>query len=235
MQQNEIVSRDAWLDARKNHLTREKEFTRIRDQLSAERRRLPWVKLDTSYDFEGPDGKETLSELFAGRSQLIVYHFMLGPGWEEGCPSCSYLSDHFDGATVHLAHRDVTLIAASRAPLTEIETFQKRMQWRFKWVSSHGTDFNRDYHVTFTQDEIAKSQVYYNYKTNNFPSEEGAGASVFYKDDTGNIFHTYSTYGRGLDILIGTYNYLDLVPKGRDETDLPSNMAWVRHHDRYED
>ena len=235
MQKNEIVSHDAWLGARKALLAREKEFSKIRDELSAERRRLPRVKVETPYDFEGPDGKETLGQLFAGRGQLIVYHFMLAPGWEQGCAACSLLADHFDGATVHLARRDVSFVAVSRAPFSEIESFQRRMAWRFKWVSSHGTGFNRDYHVTFTPDEMAKDRVYYNYATTKFPSQEGPGASVFYKDEAGDIFHTYSTYARGLDILIGAYNYLDLVPKGRDESDLPWSMAWVRHHDRYED
>ncbi len=234
MQPHTIVSQEEWLAARKAHLAKEKEFTRLRDQLSAERRALPWTRVDKRYGFEGPDGKETLADLFDGRSQLIVYHFMLGPGWEQGCPSCSFLADHFDGALVHLAHRDVTLVAVSRAPLSEIERFRKRMGWRFKWLSSFGSDFNADYHVSFTEDEMAKGEVYYNYHMTRFPSEEGPGASVFYKDADGTIFHTYSAYARGLDILIGTYNYLDLVPKGRDEAELPWTMAWVRHHDRYD-
>ncbi len=234
MEQNQIVSRNAWLDARKALLVEEKKFSKLRDQLSAERRRLPWVKVEASYVFEGQDGTETLDQLFAGRSQLIVYHFMLGPAWQEGCPACSFLADHFDGAMVHLEQRDVTFVAVSRAPLPEIEIFQERMKWRFKWVSSHGTDFNRDYYVSFTQDEMAKEQAYYNYSKGKFPSEEGSGASVFYRDEAGNVFHTYSTYARGLDILIGAYNYLDLVPKGRDEAALPWSMSWLRHHDRYE-
>jgi predicted dithiol-disulfide oxidoreductase (DUF899 family) len=234
MQPHSIVSQEEWLAARKAHLAKEKEFTRLRDELSAERRALPWTRVDKRYVFEGPDGKQTLADLFDGRSQLIVYHFMLGPGWEQGCPSCSFLADHFDGALVHLAHRDVTLVAVSRAPLAEIEAFKKRMGWRFKWLSSFGSDFNADYHVSFTEDEMAKGEVYYNYHTTQFPSEEGPGASVFYKDADGTIFHTYSAYARGLDILIGTYNYLDLVPKGRDEAALPWTMAWVRHHDRYD-
>jgi len=234
MEQNEVVPRDVWIEARKTLLAREKEFSKIRDLLSEERRHLPWVKVETRYDFDGPQGKETLGEMFAGRSQLIVYHFMLGPGWEQGCPSCSFLADHFDGATVHLANRDVSFVAVARAPLNEIETFKKRMQWRFKWVSSQGNDFNRDYHVSFSPEAMANDQVYYNYRTGKFPSEEGPGASVFYKDEAGTIFHTYSTYARGLDLLIGAYNYLDLVPKGRNEAELPWTMAWLRHHDRYE-
>jgi predicted dithiol-disulfide oxidoreductase (DUF899 family) len=235
MQPHKLVSRDEWVAARKAHLAKEKEFTRARDELSRQRRDLPWVKVDKAYVFDGPDGKETLADLFDGRTQLVVYHFMFGPGWEQGCPSCSFVADHFDGALVHLAHRDVTLLAVSRAPLREIEKFKKRMGWRFKWVSSHGNDFNRDYHVSFTKDVLASEKVFYNYEMEKFPSEEAPGASVFYKDANGDIFHTYSTYARGLDILVGTYNYLDLVPKGRDEAGLPWTMAWIRHHDRYAD
>jgi predicted dithiol-disulfide oxidoreductase (DUF899 family) len=235
MDRPKLVSRDEWLAARKQHLSKEKEFTRLRDKLSAERRELPWVKIEENYLFDGPKGKETLGDLFDGRSQLIVYHFMFGPEWEEGCKSCSFLSDHIDGALVHLAHRDVTFVVVSRAPLSKIEAFKKRMGWRFKWVSSYGNDFNFDYHVSFTKDELAKGKVYYNYDMNEFPSEEGPGISVFYKDGSGDIFHTYSSYARGLDILVGTYNYLDLVPKGRDEAELPWTMAWVRHHDKYDE
>jgi predicted dithiol-disulfide oxidoreductase (DUF899 family) len=229
------VSRDEWLAARQALLAKEKAFTKQRDAISAARRELPWVKVEKEYVFEGPDGKEALADLFDGRSQLIVYHFMLGPGWEEGCPSCSYLADHFDGAVVHLAHRDAALVVVSRAPLAEIKKFQKRMGWRFKWVSSHGSDFNRDYHVSFTEDEMKKGEVVYNYRKSEFPSEEAPGLSVFARDEAGNVFHTYSAYARGLDILIGTYNFLDMAPKGRDEADLPWSMAWIRHHDRYED
>ena len=233
MEPHKIVSREEWLAARKAHLAQEKQFTKARDALSRQRRELPWVKVDKPYVFDGPDGKETLADLFDGRSQLIVYHFMLGPGWEQGCKSCSFLADHFDGAVVHLAQRDVTLLAVSRAPLAQIAAFKKRMGWRFKWVSSHGNDFNSDYHVSFSKDEMAKGKVYYNYDVAEFPSEEAPGASVFYKDPAGNIFHTYSCYARGLDILLGAYNFLDLTPKGRDEAGLPFTMDWVRHHDRY--
>ncbi len=228
-----VVSREEWIEARKAFLVKEKEHTRQGDELSRQRRDLPWVRVEKNYEFEGPNGKETLADLFDGRSQLIVYHFMLGPGWEEGCRSCSFLSDHIDGTLVHLNARDVTLTAVSRAPLPQIEAFKKRMGWRFKWVSSYASDFNFDYHVSFTSDEMAKDKVYYNYELQKFESEEGPGVSVFYKDDTGNIFHSYSAYGRGLDILVGTYNYLDLAPKGRDEDGLTFSMAWVRHHDRY--
>jgi predicted dithiol-disulfide oxidoreductase (DUF899 family) len=234
MQHNRIVSREEWLAARKAHLAKEKEFTRQRDQLSAARRELPWVEVEKTYVFEGPDGQETLAELFDGRSQLIVYHFMFGPGWEQGCPSCSFLCDHIDGANLHLPHRDATLVAVSRAPLAEIDAFKKRMGWRFKWVSSYGSDFNRDYHVSFTADEMAQGAVHYNYAKGEFPSEEAPGASVFYRDPSGTVFHTYSAYARGLDMLIGAYNSLDIVPKGRNEAELPWTMAWVRHHDRYD-
>ena len=212
---------------------KEKEFTRLRDQLSQQRRDLPWEAVNKDYVFEGPNGKQTLQELFDGRSQLIVYHFMFGPEWEEGCPSCSFLADHFDGSLAHLANRDVTLVVVSRAPLAQIEAFKKRMGWRFRWVSSLESDFNRDYQVSFTKEEMTKGKVNYNYTETRFGSEEGPGASVFYKNRDGEVFHTYSTYGRGLDIFIGAYNFLDLTPKGRDEDGLVFSMAWVRHHDRY--
>ena len=230
---SKVVSRDEWLIARKDLLTREKELTRLRDEVSRHRRELPWVKIDKDYVFDGPDGKETLADLLDGRSQLIVYHFMLGPGWEEGCKSCSYLADHFDGANWHLPHRDVTFVVVSRALLSEIEPFKKRMGWRFKWVSSHGNDFNFDYHVSATGEEKAKGKMYYNYETQELISDELPGLSVFYKAENGDVFHTYSTYARGLDILVGAYNFLDLVPKGRDEDRLDFTMEWVRHHDRY--
>ena len=233
--QHRIVSKEEWLAARKRHLSEEKELTRLRDRLSAARRELPWVKVEKDYVFDTPDGKQRLADLFDGRSQLMVYHFMFGPGWEQGCPSCSFVSDHIDGANLHLSHRDVTLLAVSRAPLAQIEAFKQRMGWRFTWVSSYGNDFNHDYHVSFTADEMAKGEVYYNYGMEEFPSEEAPGISVFYKDPGGAIFHTYSAYARGLDMLVGAYNYLDLAPKGRDEADLPWTMAWVRHHDRYDD
>jgi len=233
--QHQIVSREEWLAARRRHLSKEKELTRLRDALSAERRELPWVKVEKEYLFDTPDGKETLADLFDGRSQLLVYHFMFGPGWEQGCPSCSFLSDHIDGANLHLPQRDVTLVAVSRAPLAQIEAFKKRMGWRFRWVSSYGNDFNRDFHVSFTPEEMAQGKVYYNYAMTEFDSEEAPGLSAFYKDPGGAVLHTYSAYARGLDMLLGAYNYLDLAPKGRDEADLPWTMAWVRHHDRYGD
>jgi predicted dithiol-disulfide oxidoreductase (DUF899 family) len=228
-----VASHPEWLEARKAFLAREKEFTRLRDELSRQRRKLPWEKVDKHYTFDGPNGKRTLADLFEGRSQLMIYHFMFGPGWKEGCPSCSYLADHYDGATIHLANRDVTLAVVSRAPIAEIEAFKKRMGWRFHWVSSFGTDFNYDYHVSFTPEERAKGKVEYNYDLMEFPSEEGPGLSVFFKDESGDIFHTYSSYARGLDILVGTYNFLDMAPKGRDEEGFAHSMAWVRHHDKY--
>lgn len=232
--QHNIVSQSEWLAARKALLAREKEFTKARDQLSAARRALPWVKVEKNYVFEGPNGRETLSELFAGRSQLIVYHFMLGPGWVQGCPSCSFLADHFDGAVVHLAQRDVTFVVVSRAPFAEIEAYKKRMGWTFKWVSSFANDFNRDFHVSFTPEEKERGKVEYNYTMTEFPSEEAPGLSAFIKNETGEVLHTYSSYARGLDILVGTYNFLDMAPKGRDEDALPWSMAWVRRHDEYQ-
>jgi predicted dithiol-disulfide oxidoreductase (DUF899 family) len=233
IQEHEVVSREKWITSRKELLQKEKEFTRLRDELSRQRRQLPWEKVEKEYVFDGPNGKETLSDLFDGRSQLIIYHFMFGPGWEQGCPSCSFLADHFDGSLVHLANRDVTLVVVSRAPLEQIEAFKKRMGWRFKWVSSFGSDFNHDYHVSFTKEETAKGKISYNYSEVEFPTEEAPGASVFYKNNSGDVFHTYSTYARGLDILVGAYNFLDFAPKGRDEDGLAFTMAWVRHHDRY--
>lgn len=234
MNRPKIVSHEEWLKARKQLLQQEKELTRRHDELATARQQLPWVKVDQNYVFEGPMGKVTLSDLFAGRDQLIVYHFMLGPGWKEGCPSCSMIADGFDGALAHLNARDVTLVAVSRAPYVEIAPFKARMGWKFPWVSSNGTSFNRDFHVSFSKEEMAKGEMDYNYKKNRFPSEEAPGASVFYKDENGDIFHTYSAYARGLEAGLLPYVYLDLVPKGRDEAQLPWPMAWVRHHDKYE-
>ena len=228
-----VASKEEWLEARIAFLAKEKEFTRQRDALSRERRNLPWVKVDKQYQFEGPDGRETLTQLFDGRRQLMVYHFMFGPGWQEGCKSCSYLADHFDGSLIHLAHRDVTLLVVSRATLPEIEAFKRRMGWQFKWVSSNGSGFNYDFQASFSKEELETGNVYYNYGRGQFPAEEAPGLSVFYKDDSGEIFHTYSAYARGLDILVGAYNFLDLAPKGRDEDELAFTMSWVRHHDRY--
>ncbi len=232
---HKIVSHEDWTEARKALLAKEKKLTRQRDALSRARRELPWERVEKAYTFDGPEGRESLAELFAGRSQLIVYHFMLGPGWQEGCKSCSFLTDHFEPAVVHLAHRDVTMIAVSKAPLAEIEAFRERMGWAFKWVSSFENAFNSDYHVSFSEDELARGEVYYNYAMTKFPGTEAPGLSVFLKDGDGQIFHTYSCYARGLDPLITAYNYLDLVPKGRDEDGLSFTMEWVRLHDSYED
>jgi len=231
---HKVVSAAEWTEAHKAFLAKEKELTRQRDELGRQRRELPWVKVDKNYVFDGPGGKQTLPDLFDGRSQLIVYHFMFGPEWAEGCPSCSMSAEHMDASLVHLIQRDVTLVAVSRAPLSKIQAFQKRMGWSFLWVSSHDTDFNRDYHVSFTKEEMANSKTYYNFGTRDFPVEEAPGLSVFYKDGNGDVFHTYSSYARGPEWLLGAYSYLDLVPKGRDEGSFPFPMAWVRHHDRYE-
>jgi len=230
-----VVSHVEWLAARGEFLKKEKELTRLRDQLSRQRRALPWEKVEKRYEFDSARGKVALGDPFDGRSQLVVYHFMFGPDWQEGCPSCSFNMDHTDGALVHLAQRDVSFAAISRAPYPKIAAFRKRMGWRFNWVSSNANDFNRDYHVAFTKDELASGNVYYNYDMGKFPSEEAPGFSVFYKDEGGDIFHTYSAYARGTETTINTYSYLDLVPKGRDEDALPFTMSWLRHHDRYAD
>jgi len=232
---SKVVSNDEWLDARRKLLAKEKELTHQRDALNAERRSLPWVKVEKDYVFETSKGKKSLSDLFDGRSQLIVYHFMFGPEWQEGCPSCSFNMDHTDGALVHLAQRDVSFAAVSRAPISKIEVFKKRMSWKFPWVSSYETEFNYDFQASFTPEQLAKGKVEYNYDLVQFPSTEAPGVSVFYKDKDGNIFHTYSAYACGSENTINTYNYLDLLPKGRDEDGLPFTMSWLRHHDRYED
>ena len=232
MQQPKVVSPEQWLAARKALLAKEKELTRARDRLSAERRALPWVEVEKAYTFDGPHGPETLADLFGERSQLLVYHFMFGPDWQEGCPSCSFWADNYNGIVVHLEHRDVSLVAVSRAPLDKLEAYKKRMGWNFKWVSSLGCDFNRDYHVSFTPEE--QKTAVYNYEAAGFGSSEAPGVSVFAKDAQGRIFHTYSCYARGLDTLNGAYQLLDLVPKGRDEQGLSHSMAWLRRHDKYD-
>jgi predicted dithiol-disulfide oxidoreductase (DUF899 family) len=230
---HKILPHEKWLEARKTLLAKEKEFSKLRDELSRERRELPWEKVEKRYAFLGPDGEETLAELFDGSSQLIVYHFMYGPGWDEGCKSCSFLADHFNPAIVHLNQRDVSMVAISKAPLEELMPFKQRMEWSFKWVSSSGNDFNHDFHVSFSQEEADSGNAYYNYTRQGFPSTEAPGASVFYKSDSGDIFHTYSVYSRGLDMFIGAYHYLDIVPKGRDEGGLSYTMEWLRLHDAY--
>ncbi len=229
-----IVSPEAWLDARRDLLAAEKDLTRRTDSVAELRRRLPWVRVETRYVFDGPDGPVTLEDLFGGSSQLLIQHFMLGPGWEQGCPSCSFMADHADGMVVHLAHRDVAFAAVSRAPLAEIERFRGRMGWRFPWVSSHGNSFNRDFRVSFTPEEIAAGEVDYNYARPARAGQEMPGLSVFFRAEDGSVFRTYSAYGRGVEAMIGTYRMLDLMPKGRDEGGLDYTMQWVRHHDRYE-
>jgi predicted dithiol-disulfide oxidoreductase (DUF899 family) len=231
-----IGTRAEWLAARKALLIREKQLTRARDALNAERRALPMVRIEKDYQFDAPEGGKTLAELFDGRSQLIVNHFMLGPGWNEGCVGCAFLADHIDGALAHLEHHDVSLVVVSRAPLAEITCFKARMGWRFKWVSSYRSDFNHDFHVSFREEEIANGRVYYNYEMREFQSEELPGLSVFYQDGAGAIFHTYSSYARGAEELLGTYMWLDLTPRGRNETGPSFDLTdWVRHHDRYEE
>jgi len=227
-----IVSPKDWLAARREFLREEKKFSKLRDRIAARRRNLPWVRVDQPYAFESPHGRVKLAELFEGRSQLVVYHFMLAPGWEEGCRGCSYVSDHFDGALPHLNARDVSFTAVSSAPLAEIERFRVRMGWRFNWVSSQGTSFNRDFGVSFTAEEVEAGKADYNFGVNEIGMEEMPGLSVFARDADGAVYRTYSTYSRGLDLLIGAYNLLDLVPKGRDE-DPVAPMKWVCHHDRY--
>ncbi len=229
-----VVSQKEWLETRKTFLAEEKKLTRLRDELSRKRRELPWVKVEKNYVFDGPDGKETLADLFDGRSQLVVYHFMFGPEWGEGCTRCSMGADHFDRSVIHLAQRDVTLLAISRAPFREIEAFRKRMNWGFKWVSAYDSDFNYDYRVSFTPEEMARGRFDYNYSMIGFPAEEATGTSIFYKDSDGNVFHTYSSYARAAEGMLVPYHFLDMVPEWRDEDELlPDGMAWVRHHDRY--
>ncbi len=234
-QKTKVVSREEWVEARKELLAKEKALTRKRDALAAERQQLPWVKVEKNYVFDTPNGKKTLADLFDGRSQLLVYHSMLGPGWEAGCPGCSAIGDHIGGSVTHLANRDVTLLAVSRAPLAEIETFKKRMGWKFRWVSSSGTEFNENYGVFFAKDEVSGGEMFYNFEKQKAMGEEMPGASAFYKNEKGEVFRTYSTYGRGLEQLMIVYSYLDLVAKGRDE-DLtaPHKGSWLRHHDKYE-
>jgi predicted dithiol-disulfide oxidoreductase (DUF899 family) len=230
---HKIVSQEEWLEARKRLLTQEKEATRLRDRLSQQRRELPWVRVEKNYVFDGVRGKESLADLFEGRSQLVVYHFMFAPDWKEGCRSCSFWADGFHAIGVHVIHRDVTMVAISRAPIEKLETFKRRMGWNFKWVSSGNNDFNYDYQVSFTLQEL-ENEVQYNYTQQKTDTPDLPGVSVFYRDCNGDIFHTYSAYSRGIDILNPAYNYLDLVPKGRDEAELEWPMAWLRYHDQYE-
>ncbi|MBL6750688.1 MAG: thioredoxin family protein [Nevskia sp.] len=234
MEAHKVVSAEEWLVARKALLAGEKALTRARDEVSRQRRALPWLRVEKPYLFDGPGGRQTLAELFDGRSQLIVKHFMFGPGWQEGCVGCSFEVDHVEGALPHLEHHDVSYVAVSRAPLAEIEAFRRRMGWRFRWVSSYGSDFNYDFGVSFTPEALAAGEVTYNYAPCRPGIEELSGRSVFYRDADGGIFHTYSAYGRGNEELLGTYVLLDLTPKGRNETGPRHDLTdWVRHHDRY--
>lgn len=233
MESHKIVSQTEWLEARKALLAEERAFTHARDALVAKRQALPWVRVDKTYTFETAQGPRTLAELFGPRGQLIIYHFMLGPDWEEGCPGCSFLSDHVDGMLPHLEHHDVTYVAVSRAPLAKIEAFKKRMGWRFPWVSSNGSDFNFDYRVSFSEADKARGKAIYNYAEQDYMSDELPGVSAFYRDEAGNVYHTYSAYARGAEMLIGTYAMLELTAKGRNEE--KDMREWMRHHDRYEE
>jgi predicted dithiol-disulfide oxidoreductase (DUF899 family) len=229
---NQVVSHEEWLKAGLDLLAAEKEFTRQRDALTRRRMAMPWERVEKSYQFEGPNGALSLADLFDRHSQLIVYHFMLGPDWEEGCKSCSFWADNFDGIPIHLNHRDVTFTAVSRAPLVKIDAYKKRMGWSFPWVSSYGSDFNYDFDVSFTKEQLAAGKVDYNYGLVE-GYEELPGLSVFYKNERGEVFHTYSCYARGIDMINGAYQLLDLVPRGRDEDGFEFSMEWVRRHDQY--
>jgi predicted dithiol-disulfide oxidoreductase (DUF899 family) len=233
IENHKIVSEDEWIEYRRALLKDEKEFTMLRDRLSQQRRDLPWIVVNKDYIFEGPNGKQTLSELFEGRSQLVVYHFMFDPSWDSACPHCSFWADNFNGIIVHLNQRDVTMIVVSRAPYSKLADYQKRMGWDFKWFSCYDTDFNFDYNVSFTSEELVRKEAFYNFTIQDPHSSEREGVSVFYKDPVGRVFHTYSAYARGIDILNTAYNYLDLVPKGRDEEGHDFPQFWVRRHDEY--
>ncbi|HYA80099.1 MAG TPA: thioredoxin family protein [Methylocystis sp.] len=230
---NPVVPHEEWLKARLELLAAEKEFTRQRDALTRRRMAMPWERVDKSYRFDGPSGAVSLADLFDGRSQLIVYHFMFGPDWAEGCKSCSFWADNFNGIPIHLNHRDVTLTAVSRAPFAKIDAYKKRMGWSFPWVSSYESDFNVEYHVSFTPEQIAAGKADYNYRVRPKALSDEVGISVFYKNERGEVFHTYSCYSRGVDMLNGAYHYLDLVPRGRDEDGLKFTMEWLRRHDQY--
>lgn len=229
--QHAVVTHEDWLAARRDLLQKEKELTHLRDSVANERLALPWERIEKDYVFDTLDGPRSLAGLFEGRSQLVVQHFMLAPGWKEGCPSCSFMADHTDGMNLHLANHDVTMIAVSRAPLADIERYRKRMGWTFGWVSSFGSDFNFDFRVSFTPEEVASGHIDYNFGGWNMTGEEWPGVSAFIKNEAGEVFRTYSTYGRGVEVMMGTYAMLDLTPKGRNEA---RGMDWVRRHDRYE-
>ena len=233
MADHKVVSKAEWVKARSNLLAKEKAFTRARDALSQERRELPWMRVETDYDFDGPNGKESLSALFDGRNQLIVYHFMFDPSWEAGCKHCSFWADNFNPVIVHLNARDVSMVAVSRAPYAKLAAYQKRMNWSFKWLSSHESEFNRDFGVAFTPEEVAEKNADYNFARQDPRAPEREGITVFSKDSAGTIFRTYSAYARGIDMVNSAYHYLDLVPKGRDEGG--RGPFWVRRHDEYGD
>jgi predicted dithiol-disulfide oxidoreductase (DUF899 family) len=232
VKEHKVVSQKEWLAVRKRLLTKEKKFSKARDQMNRERRALPWVKVEKEYVFDSPEGTMTLADLFDGKSQLITYHFMFGPGWGDGCPHCSFWADHYDGVDSHIGARDTSLVVVSRAPLKEIQPFKKRMGWKFRWVSSNQTDFNFDINVSFTPEQIRSGKMVYNYAPLKMDIDEREGVSAFYKDSKHQVYHTYSSYARGIDLLNTTYNFLDLTAKGRDENPEHS-QDWVRYHDEY--
>jgi predicted dithiol-disulfide oxidoreductase (DUF899 family) len=232
MKEHKVVSHEQWIKARKQFLVKEKKFSKLRDELNRQRRALPWEKVEKDYAFDGPEGRQTLADLFDGKSQLVVYHFMFGPGWEEGCAHCSFWADHYDGLNLHIGQRDTTFVVVSRAPWKEIKPFKQRMGWRFKWVSSCHTDFNFDLNVSFTREQIKSGVLPYNYGKSRLLSEEREGVSAFYKDERGDVYHTYSSYERGIDLMNTTYNFLDLTAKGRDENP-DASQDWARYHDKY--
>jgi len=233
MSKHKIVAEKEWIAARKELLVKEKKLTHLREQLAEERRKLPWSKVEKDYLFDGPRGRESLQQLFGKKSQLVVYHFMFAPGWREGCAHCSFWADHYDAMGPHLEARNVSFVVMSRAPLPEIKPFKRRMGWRFKWVSSARNDFNYDYHVSFHPQDIKNGKVFYNYVTGPMPMTDREGISVFFKDKKGHMFKTYSTFARGIDMVNPTYQFLDLVPQGRDEHG--RGQFWVRYHDKYRD
>lgn len=235
MQNHKIASNAEWLNARLTLLEKEKAFTRLRDELGQARREMPWKKVETNYLFDGPGGKESLIDLFDGYQQLIIYHFMFGQDWNEGCASCSFWADNYEGINIHLNHRNINLVTVSNTSCEKLNAYKDRLGWTFKWVSSSGSEFNRDFGVSFTPEEKQQEEMFYNYKMTSFPSEEAPGISVFIQNDNHEIFHTYSCYARGLDMLNGAYHFMDLTPLGRDEDNLPNSMAWLKRHDQYED
>lgn len=235
MTEHKIVSQGEWLTARKELLAKEKEFSKQREQMTALRQQLPWCRVETSYEFDSLDGKRSLLDLFGDCSQLLVYHFMFGPDWSEGCPACSMVADHYNPLVRHLKARDVALVTVSRAPVEKLVEYRQRMEWSFEWVSSLKNSFNQDFRVSFTQQQQDDGAMEYNYSVGSFPSLECPGISCFIRNEQGQVFHTYSAYARGLENLLGVYNFLDIVPRGRDEDHLPFTMAWVRRHDSYDD